>query len=793
MRSIDFPIYQRQEDIDQDEEKNLLDKLQQKFPLVALILSLLGLVLGKVTILNGLMPFGLSYFAVFLYKRDKFFVNPLRLVAILVGVSLGYFIELDMLALKYIIASLLLFSFQKKLIQLDELVYSLSTSLSFLLCQIPYFYFNSAPASYISLGAEVFLILLTTLLLLKSLPDILIYLDKKSNKVKLLLAITSIIGLGIFSLVGERVGGLNLLRVLMTYLIMLFALAIGPTAATILGVITGFIYNITHLDSVALAGNYALAGLIAGNFQKQDKLGVGLGFVLSNLLYATFITIPDYVAPLIQESVIAAIILIATPRRMISAANKLSQEQERGEKLEDKKLQSFITRRVRQFSEIFNELSTAFSEVLPEKENDVNDVGTFLDLITDKVCVKCELCDSCWQQSFYSTYQGIFELLTIAENRGEVLIDDLDEVMPIKCYHKVKLATAINQFVKMYELNHYWENKLYKNEKILLNQLSGMSQVVDNLAEELTISVKPEDEIEKRVHSILKKNGFKVKKVLATNYNNEELELTIRKKSCNGNHECAKNMIPLLNSKMECKFDLTWSECGAQLNKSNCICRLTPAVEYQLQTGVATASQATGISGDNFTFFKQKEGKFMSILSDGMGVGAEACQESKSAVRLLEKMLQAGLDYKLALKSVNSILGLRSKEDNFTTIDLLQIDQMDGKAEFIKFGSASSFIKRGAEISMVKSTTLPIGIVNQVDLESNTLKLQDKDLIIMMSDGVLDSKKNLAIKEEWVLQILRNNLIDAPQTLAQYILDKAKENQKIEDDMTVLVIRVDRC
>ncbi|MBM7557173.1 SpoIIE family protein phosphatase [Halanaerobacter jeridensis] len=124
---------------------------------------------------------------------------------------------------------------------------------------------------------------------------------------------------------------------------------------------------------------------------------------------------------------------------------------------------------------------------------------------------------------------------------------------------------------------------------------------------------------------------------------------------------------------------------------------------------------------------------------------------------------------------------------------MLSIDLVTAKAEFSKVGSVSSFIKRGQEINMVKSTSLPIGILNQIEVEPTQLQLHDGDFIIMITDGILESAENLMIKEEWIIKLLKNNLIDDPNSLAQYILQKAQQNSNNNDDMTVLVIRVDKC
>ena len=794
MRGLDLPIYHRKSGED-DGKATQPFAILNKLPTLSISLSLLGFLLGRGNILNDLMPFGITYFAVFLYLYNKDLVAKKRLFFIFAVVNLGYFSYLGLGALNHLLTMLCLWlitaNYLKKEIKLIN--YALLVGLFFIVFKIGKVYFF-AQSNTILLLAEFLLIFLLVLLSLRIADESLAYLsDKQDLFLVSVVTIGLVLSLFISDLAVENIGGINLLRVLSSYLIMLAALLGGMKGATSVGILTGIFYSFSHLNRMPLVGAYALAGLIAGNFKKQNKLGVSLGFMVSNLIYVIFLVEPGSIIALLKESVLAVLFLFITPQNFISYFDIFTREKETDYKLKDRKLNSFINERIQKFSYLFNELSAAFAEVGPVKEEEKEEIGVFLDLITDKVCKKCELYQSCWYQSFYDTYQGMFKLLSMAENRGEIEVKDLEKVMPGSCFRKIKLADAINQFVRMYELNSYWETKMQDNKKILLDQLSGMAEVIDDLATELTIDIQPEEKLRNKVHTILTEASLVIKDISATNYNDEKLEFTIRKRSCNGSQECINEMLPLLNNKLGYNLDLVWSECGVELDKPSCICQFSPGPKYRFIKGVATASSKEDVSGDNYTFFKLKEDRFITILSDGMGVGSKAAKESRGAVVLLENMLQSGLDYKAALKTINSILGIRSSEEIFATVDLLSIDLVTAQAQFSKVGSVSSFIKRGQEINMIKSNSLPIGILNQIEVEPTQLQLQDGDFIIMITDGVLESKENLTIKEEWIIKLLKNNLIDDPTSLAQYILEKAEENSNRDDDMTVLVIKVDKC
>jgi stage II sporulation protein E len=234
------------------------------------------------------------------------------------------------------------------------------------------------------------------------------------------------------------------------------------------------------------------------------------------------------------------------------------------------------------------------------------------------------------------------------------------------------------------------------------------------------------------------------------------------------------------------------SSCVIKEGTNLCYFKLVEALKYQVSTGIAReVKDEGGLSGDNYSFIELRGGKYMMALSDGMGTGPAAAMESNSAITLLEKYLEAGFDKSTALRAINSAMSLRSPEDNFTTMDLCITDLYTGEAELIKIGAASTFIQRyDGTCETIFSTTLPIGIVNNLEYEVKNIKLAHGDLIVMITDGVQEAGG--AGDGNWVVKALEEIDSRNVQQVAEQLLSKAKDRNggEITDDMTVLVSKI---
>ncbi len=290
---------------------------------------------------------------------------------------------------------------------------------------------------------------------------------------------------------------------------------------------------------------------------------------------------------------------------------------------------------------------------------------------------------------------------------------------------------------------------------------------------------------------MLYKKGVLLKKTYVYDNKNQrrEVYLTIRtrKKRCIPNKEVSECLSEILGTAMMPSHE---SRAFVRNEYTNtCFVERTNfEVVYGMERCVGDYQQ---ISGDSFSFLQREEGQFLASLSDGMGTGLNAYQESEKVVDLLEQFLEAGFTKETAVKMINSALVLRSDGKTFSTIDISSIDLYSGVCEFLKIGAATSFIRRGNWVETITSTSLPAGIFQQTDLEKTCRKLYDGDMVIMMTDGVLDVLP-VEHQEKLMKDIILEHQTNNPKELADYIVSRVRQykNGRFCDDMTVLVVGV---
>ena len=210
---------------------------------------------------------------------------------------------------------------------------------------------------------------------------------------------------------------------------------------------------------------------------------------------------------------------------------------------------------------------------------------------------------------------------------------------------------------------------------------------------------------------------------------------------------------------------------------------------FMVLTGVSGITKSgESISGDNFTCMELEEGQVLMGIVDGMGSGEEASEDSERVIGLLEDLLKAGYEEEAALKLVNSVLLGKDNGEASTAIDIGLMNLYSGKCSFYKSGAAATFIKRNQWVEVMKSTSMPVGVLQEVDYEAAYKKLYHGDYVIMVSDGVLETFEG-EDKEEEISRFLMEIKEKNPKEMADSILEVACDRAEngIKDDMTVIV------
>ena len=214
--------------------------------------------------------------------------------------------------------------------------------------------------------------------------------------------------------------------------------------------------------------------------------------------------------------------------------------------------------------------------------------------------------------------------------------------------------------------------------------------------------------------------------------------------------------------------------------------------KFSVQSGVAKLKKTNAKeSGDSFSLMKLDDGRFVAALSDGMGSGTRARMESETAIELLEELMERGFEKEIALQLINMALLENAHDELFTTLDICLLDLNSGSAEFMKIGAALSYLLQNgrAEPEPIGHWTLPVGILESVDIDIQKRELRHGDVIIMMTDGVVESQKG---DGGWLADMLADMPTNDPQAMADAVLAAAAQNygSEIGDDIMVVVVRI---
>lgn len=333
-----------------------------------------------------------------------------------------------------------------------------------------------------------------------------------------------------------------------------------------------------------------------------------------------------------------------------------------------------------------------------------------------------------------------------------------------------------------------WKKRFEEGKVFLSIQLKGVSGMMERLSKEIRLDIDFRKELARELKAELLRMGFTLKNLEVISIEGH-IELLIEKRSCGRQDECREILAPIISQLLGRRFIPASRVC--RVRSGYCCSRFSSGGNYRLQVAVGkTPREGNEFSGDSFSLIDMVGGYSAVILSDGMGVGAKAAGESSITVSLVERLLAAGMDKQVTLQLVNSMLLLRSTEENFATLDLFLLDQVSAMGEFIKIGAAPTYMKRGKEISVVRSMSLPAGIINNIEPEYFRYQLCEDDIIVMVTDGVHSFQK--ADEGDWMIGALKKIGPIGADPLCRYLKQSANERTggKYGDDMMVAVLQI---
>lgn len=756
--------------------------------------------MGRAFIFEGIAPFGVAFFAVMLKRPKGRMAAFIAIIIGMVSVGVGGFI------LKYAGAMGLFFLLFN--VWGDNRVFQNNYVMAFcnggILFAANMIYNGLAPggilsydyilASFESAIAFVLIFVFDNVLSL--------VLDAKKRRI---LSNEEMISMGIFFtllIIGiwdVNFYGLSLRNIFSVLFIIVTAYVGGIGIGATMGILMGLVLSMASGPDPTLIAGLGVCGLIAGTFRDLGKVFTGFSFLLANALMALYISKSTIPILSFQEIMISTGLLILIPNKALAYIRQFldySLMRFKEQNYYIKRMQELTVARLNEFSKVFGELSSAFNQISSSTETGQDEITKLLDIIASQVCSSCPLYGNCWKRDFHGTYNEMFHIITAIESQGQLDESHIRGELAKKCIHIDKLVDTINKVYGLYKSNLKWRGKIQESRQLVAQQLDGVSGVINQLAKELDINIHFKKELEDSIQLELDKVGIRTKEILVIEKPGGKLEISIHKRTCGGRRDCSRKIQGIITRLTGKKMTSNASACTA-LGKEECLLKLVEAQELDVMTGIARkAGGSSGICGDSYSFNSLADGKYMLALSDGMGIGRKAEHESSVVVSLLENFLSAGFQLDITIRTINSILLLRSQEEMFATADLCLLDLVSGRADFVKIGAVATFIKREDYVEVIKASSLPIGILDNVQSEIASTRIRDGDIIVMITDGVMDNAHKGDKAEEWLTGTIGNLDTRNPQDMADKIMEAVlregtvDKNKLFGDDMTIMVSRV---
>ncbi|MDU2491861.1 MAG: stage II sporulation protein E [Clostridium celatum] len=598
-----------------------------------------------------------------------------------------------------------------------------------------------------------------------------------------------IAGIGNFVIFGVEIRNIIALAMVITT-----AYASGSNSGAILGVTMGIIIGIANNDLLVATTVYGICGLIVGVFKETGKIFSVLAYLVSLFMILTYtgnITVQSII-----EVVVAAIVMMLIPEKTIKEILRELNNEEKSKIISDAQVEGIkleFVDRLEALRGSLNAVATSIESLSGNEKLLMKNKGTaMIESLADRVCQECEMNNKCWGRELHSTFSDFGELMLSCESKKIYLPKDLN----LKCVKRSTLLKSAEELFSTYTVNEALKSRLIEGRSVVANQINNMSTTVASILGDFNNNVNSCLDIDKLLRKTLVKNKIRYNNIYSYTDRKGHLKIKIKIDSYDGENYCRKSIIPVISELVRTPLSIAEDGCKINPETDECSITIEEAYKYNVSSYVSfNVKDGEKYSGDSYSFGQNKVGEYVTIVSDGMGSGPEAGLESEAAIELIEKFMEGGFSETTMLNAVNSIMGMKFSEDEkFTTLDMNSIDLYTGEVKFTKVGASMSFIKKGAEVEVINSSSLPFGILDDINITPIKKKVKQGDIIVTISDGVIDVDKGNIGDYSWIVDYLKGEQ-NNPELISREILELAKNkcDGKVLDDMTIVVSKLYAC
>ncbi len=653
----------------------------------------------------------------------------------------------------------------------------------------------------------------------------------KESKIKKAFSIEEIIGTSLMVAIAVSafkditIFNYSIRNILSVFIVLFLGWQNGMLIGATSGVIIGSVIAVVQNGDPILIAAFAISGMIAGLLNKIGKIGVIIGFILGTVILTYVANGNTESIIMIQEILIASIGLLATPKNIKINIEDMFDHFKYLPKAPTNRLEptTDMAYKLNNVSNAISEVAKSYKEAaatvledeeieeernkeifVTELENNIADLKDNV-IYDDLINEDSPIVNDIFKFLIDKNEINVEQLIKIFENHNNYILGFDDSELSKKITEEIeKMVKAINSSYRISKLNFIWKKKIIENKEAMGTQLDGISKTISDIAEGINKDLDQENVMteKEKIKKLLEQKNIIAEDINIKKQKNNKLEVTLYVKPCNEYEdnnsleveECLADKIrPILSKFFKQELDIQLVDCAIQNDKEICYFKYTSKNKYSLQIGLAkTTKNGSPVSGDTSLKMKLQDGKQLIAISDGMGSGPNARKSSRIATQMLKRLLGSGFNKETSLDIINSNMCLNSEDDSYATLDIAIFDLFEGNVEFIKSGASPTYIKNRKHVDIIKNLTLPAGILNDIDLKISDRDLEENEILVMCSDGIIESNTEYENKDLWLKYLLEEMDTQNPQKIADIILAESIDNNFgiPKDDMTVIVCKL---
>lgn len=591
------------------------------------------------------------------------------------------------------------------------------------------------------------------------------------------------LSLGVVALAFSEItfGGVSLGRILMVLVVLTCARAGGIGGGTVAGVAAGAIQGLSTAGLSYLSGAYGLGGLMAGVFSPMGKIATAVAFILSHGVASMQVGASSrvYILRGAIEVGCATVLYMALPK-----SQRLSKFfGVRKDTLSGGALRGNIVLRLRHAAEALTQVHASVEEI-SQKLSTIcapNLQGVY-DRSVEAICAGCSARGVCWRKYKEETLENFCGLTKNLREKGRVDTLDFTPAFAQRCGRSGEMRDEINKNYNRYLLKEAAQLRAAQIREVVEEHFQTTADILEEMAGEFSNYQNFDEEAAARVKEVMADQGMEPLEVCCRldRFGRMTIEAEISRQ-----RQKRVNRAVFTRAVSAACGRVFSPPCVSDAGET-CRLQMCQRPAYDVGRGFSQYSAKNGaFCGDSASVFTDGCGRLVAVLSDGMGTGGRAAVDGAMTCAMAESLIKAGIGFDSMLQTVNSALIAKSGDESLATLDIACVDLFTGTVEFLKAGAACTVLRRGRKVELVEASSVPVGIMPQVEFATYRRELSPGDVIVLLSDGVT------ACGQEWLEDlVLQWDEEENPNLLAQRVTDEARRRRSDghEDDITALVL-----